>query len=388
MSTSYRSGVAVALVIACGVACSAESSPPARSAERVDNPADGHWATTSRWRVEPVWRVGGAAAEGAAVFQGPLSLSVGPDDNLYVADARAREVKVFDANGQFLRVLASPGRGPGEIGTPIALGWDSSRRLWVVDAGNGRYKLFSVSGEPLSEFPRDIVQMPRMSQPLVFDNNGALVDVESAVLRDGRIEIGFVRVDSAGRRMGVLPPLVERPLIPADAGGVERVMPQGLDVNAVRPRIVYSVSPDGHIWFAESTSLRLYLRTYEGDTLKVVQTQHRNWTLDDDETREVQEWLRSRGIRTTDVLPGPQIVQGIYPVGDHILVQVPTTRQGRETSFDIFDGEGRFMGSVPLGVGLDPVSTGAFQGDTLYAVGRDELDAPFIIKAVLVREGT
>lgn len=55
---------------------------------------------------------------------------------LFVLDAEARDVKVFDAGGRFLRTISSGGTGAGQLTAPTALGLDESRgEILVSDYG-------------------------------------------------------------------------------------------------------------------------------------------------------------------------------------------------------------------------------------------------------------
>ena len=43
--------------------------------------------------------------------------------NLYVLLPREREIRVFSSDGRFLRRLGRRGQGPGEMMSPVAMGW-------------------------------------------------------------------------------------------------------------------------------------------------------------------------------------------------------------------------------------------------------------------------
>jgi hypothetical protein len=60
-------------------------------------------------------------------------VAVGPDDGLYVLDGRNNEVRVFSRDGRFLFSVGSPGRGPGELATPVSLAIDGNGTLYVAD---------------------------------------------------------------------------------------------------------------------------------------------------------------------------------------------------------------------------------------------------------------
>ena len=65
---------------------------------------------------------------------------------IFVLDQSTRDIRVFDSAGNFLRVAARRGAGPGEIkfGNGLAVGAHDS--VWVSDPANGRFALYSPTG--------------------------------------------------------------------------------------------------------------------------------------------------------------------------------------------------------------------------------------------------
>ncbi|MBI5386649.1 MAG: 6-bladed beta-propeller [Verrucomicrobia bacterium] len=63
---------------------------------------------------------------------------------LYVADAFQGIVKVFDAQGEFLKTIGQFGRGPGQLSSPVGVAIDALNRLCVASANNGRIELFGL----------------------------------------------------------------------------------------------------------------------------------------------------------------------------------------------------------------------------------------------------
>ena len=66
----------------------------------------------------------------------------------YICDAEECCVKVFSANGQFIRKIGRKGQGPGELGTTFKLDIDEeSGLIYCADAGNSRIDVFESSGD-------------------------------------------------------------------------------------------------------------------------------------------------------------------------------------------------------------------------------------------------
>jgi hypothetical protein len=81
-------------------------------------------------------------------------VEVDPSGRIYVLDTFAKEVRVFERNGMFLRSLGRAGSGPGEFTAPTALHLASGGRLWVLDARSGRFSVFDTTGAYLGDVSR------------------------------------------------------------------------------------------------------------------------------------------------------------------------------------------------------------------------------------------
>lgn len=76
-------------------------------------------------------------------------MRVAMDGRLYIADERARDVKVLDAQGTHLQTIGGQGVGPGKFVRPVSLAIRADSLL-VLDPGNGRLQVFSLDGDVLS----------------------------------------------------------------------------------------------------------------------------------------------------------------------------------------------------------------------------------------------
>ena len=92
-----------------------------------------------------------ALGSGENEFTMPNAIAVAPDGRVFVADSRADVVKVFDADGSFLKVIGNRGAGNGELRFPSAIAVDRDRVV-IGDQGNHRVQIFDHEGVFVSSF--------------------------------------------------------------------------------------------------------------------------------------------------------------------------------------------------------------------------------------------
>ncbi|HEV8379120.1 MAG TPA: SMP-30/gluconolactonase/LRE family protein [Tepidisphaeraceae bacterium] len=87
--------------------------------------------TINEWRM-PQWERGK-----------PTGLSVGPDNNVYIADTHYARVAVYTPTGQFLNDWGTFGREPGQFIYPTDVAFDKSGNIYVSEYGdNDRIQVF------------------------------------------------------------------------------------------------------------------------------------------------------------------------------------------------------------------------------------------------------
>ncbi len=77
----------------------------------------------------------------------PWGVAIGRGGLVYVTDSRLHRLSVFSPEEGSLRVLATPGSGPGRLRRPQGLAVAPDGELYVVDGGNRRVQVFGPDGE-------------------------------------------------------------------------------------------------------------------------------------------------------------------------------------------------------------------------------------------------
>ena len=95
----------------------------------------------------------GAEAE-ARLFQ-PTNVALDPDNHLYVSDTAGFHIKVFDAEGKFLRQFGQVGTAYGQMVRPKGIAVDRQKRVFNVDAATELVQIFDDQSRLLLFFGKE-----------------------------------------------------------------------------------------------------------------------------------------------------------------------------------------------------------------------------------------
>lgn len=182
----------------------------------------------------------GVRGDPPAALTDPTDVVTDPDNgDVYVAESHTNvadpdligRVSVFDADGNFLRVIGNTGTGPGEFRTPHAIEFDSQGRLVVADRHNHRIQVLTREGA----FIREYLNFGRVSG-LAIDANDVVYAADSE--SNERVHPGWQR----GIRIGSLEDGEVTVFIPAHASNSpDGAMGEGI-----------AIDPAGNLYTAEA----------------------------------------------------------------------------------------------------------------------------------------
>src|SRR5688572_28820069 len=106
------------------------------------------WTAATQWKLttKPILEIGtldGAPEHEFGLISGVLRMS---DGGVAVADMQANEVRFFDRNGKFIRLLGRRGRGPGEWTQLGRLGWYRGDTIFTSNYISSIYELYTIDG--------------------------------------------------------------------------------------------------------------------------------------------------------------------------------------------------------------------------------------------------
>ncbi|MEN8205576.1 MAG: 6-bladed beta-propeller [Pseudomonadota bacterium] len=118
---------------------------------------------------------------GGNILQRPTGITRDPATRqIFVADTRAHDIKVFDDAGNYLRTLGGPGSAPGEFNAPTHI-QITGNRLYVTDTLNARIQILGLDGEPECIIGKRGLYLGNFIRPkgVTVDNDGNIYVVES-----------------------------------------------------------------------------------------------------------------------------------------------------------------------------------------------------------------
>lgn len=351
---------------------------------RVSNPATPLWDSTTAWRLEEVWRIGRVEGAGPDVFGSITDLEVDEEGRVFVLDAHANEIQVFDAAGSFLTRFGRRGAGPGEFRNPAGLTRTPGANIMVVDYGNGRYVTFDAAGNPISVTPR---RFPREHFPWrgAVDDSGNIYEWSS--LRDSTVARATLV-----RRTGETLDTFNLPVEPVPR--IEWEVPGGLTSTDVPfgARFLWWIDAyDPSFWFARSDVYRIVRVNLDGDTLLVVEKKFEPIAVTNAERDSVLKnlgrYVRDQGgsLNPSDI-PETKAILSSFQVDPLGNLWVRITRAN--LAADVFNPQGRYLGHLTLPVALSEFPPPQIEADAVYGVAQNELGVPFVVKLAIVRPAT
>ncbi len=285
------------LGILVGVAALAGAGAAAQGLEGQDRPLSADFPE--------VYRAGGFDAEEWAEFRDAPAVGFDAEGRLYALDTSAGHVVVIGDGGRLVRIVGSPGEGPGEFDEPEAFVVWRDGRVAVADLGHNAYQIFAPDGE-FDRFVRmgggsDILGGITNSRLALRPDPGRLAIVAqgmpsrlgamTSLLSDlvgaeasdegGVDDRGLERLDLLGdEAVGVTileawrPPSADEEveaLTMSDLGDASTMVDMMVgDTRWFEPYLLWDVLPDGGIAYADSSAYRIKVTDDTGRVLRSV----------------------------------------------------------------------------------------------------------------------
>jgi hypothetical protein len=350
----------------------------------VHNTADPMWRPGSEWRVVEDLRIGTLEGDGPDLFGDITRLEVDPAGRIWVLEGQSQEIRIFGPDGAYVKTVGREGGGPGEFTRALYVQLGPDGNMWVVDPQNNRVSLFDTSGTYLEgkRMPGGFIIMP---WPGGFDVAGHYYSPVPLPSEGDDFRMGLVRYDTSFSPLDTL----DIPRDPVDRERFELRSEDSFWITGIpyTGGFDWRLSPSGTLWGMFSGEYELFEMTADGDTLR---TFTREFTplpvteADMEQARErLESFIRNGGKVDWSKIPSTKPATEEFYLDDegNVWVRLVTAQDDRGRIYDVFDPEGRFMGTVRLPFMLARFPGPIFRDGVLYGITEDELEVPYIVRA-------
>jgi hypothetical protein len=155
-----------------------------------------------------LFEIGKYVEDSSSIFEDLRDLTVDTEGRIYALDARAKQIRVYDAQGGLDTTLSRSGEGPGELSQANGLRFGPDGTLWVNDHGKRALLALDRDGRERAR-PSGIVPGFGYRWNVVIDTAGVLwepwgralvggePDMEATGLAEGKSQRMFLRYDPA-----------------------------------------------------------------------------------------------------------------------------------------------------------------------------------------------
>jgi hypothetical protein len=298
--------------------------------------------------------LGGAKAQGEAVFSTTRGMAVDDGGDIYVGDLRQACVKVYDRTGTYARTIGRRGQGPGEMQGVFSVSISQADQELIVGDAN-KVIVFDLRGR----FKRNLV-LPGLAE-LAFLN------------RQGNVFAWICDIRQRRKILRLLSPDATKPI--ADIV----VIPDPEEPNMYSPRAYCVLDGQDRLVLAYS---KTYEISFYDEHLKIARKIRREY-VPAAVTAEDKNIYKKRsnppGVSGPPKYPCPSVHAAVrsFFIDDHGRLFVQTwerTLDGKQDVHDVFDREGRFVGRIALNVHPDFINPilRILRNDKLYTIEVDE----------------
>lgn len=111
----------------------------------------------------------------------PTGIAINPDSGwIYVADTHAKDIKVFNPDGELIELIGGPGVEPGSFNAPTYLSFHQGK-LYVSDTLNARLQVLDAQGNPLRSIGKRGLYIGQFTRPkgVAIDSDNHVYAIES-----------------------------------------------------------------------------------------------------------------------------------------------------------------------------------------------------------------
>ncbi|MGH7470861.1 MAG: 6-bladed beta-propeller [Longimicrobiales bacterium] len=365
----------------------------------VHNPDAGLWRESDVAAIARELDIGIAEGDAAYQFGQIVGLDVGSDHSIYVFDQQNLTVRVFDADGKFLRQMGRPGSGPGELGRgSTGLLLNAGDTVFVPDIGQQRMVRFTPDGQDAGSFPIPLqegisIRWARTPDGMLVQQTRAFQQAQTG---ESRSDYLLLR-DGAGTLIDTILALPAGRSFEFAAGGLPRMR-----IFEAEP--IWSITTDGKVLYGMNSQYAIHVYDRAGRLERIIRRPFQQGAVTEADRKTLLDFI---GEAMAAQGAPPQLVQrflaniefaDVYPAfasimggidGSVWVQRIQTAAQvaargGQFTAqdvggptWDVFDGQGRYLGALEL---PDRFAPSQIKGDLVYGIWRDEMDVQHVVR--------
>lgn len=313
----------------------------------IKNPREPMYETDIFSTIEDL-KIGEVEGDKNYMFSQIRALVVDNDENIYVADFKETHIKIFNKNGEFIKVFGKQGQGPGEIGRIRSMHLTANNELLILDSSNRKILYFSLNGD----FVRSIDYSKTMALRAISDSHENIYIV-TAILDPPNSRYELLKYDSSFNLIAKFSKIPSadpsRPL------------------NPFAPIFYFKVMENDCLLYGYPETYELKVYNPEGKVFKIISKDYNPVVISEAEKKERQEGIRpGRKVEFPRHFPAYRN----FILDDRGLIYVQTYEKFDNTNkaiFDLFDADGRYIAKIPLD--FRPL---VIKKDKMYSIVSDE----------------
>lgn len=328
------------------------------------------------------FQIGTLEGDPSQIFGEYISFAVDDGGCVYVLDWRAKTVRKFDPQGEFLLSFGRPGQGPGEFSSPTEIRHIPDGHIVVFEGESQKYSFFTREGEVAGTERFQKLMYP----PYFAVTNGSIIAMN--VLREPEKTVFvFGLFDENSTLVKTLHRIERKPDPPWPRGSESdaraRRFAQTFTRVAFRPGSVLALDDRENIYFAFTDSYEIKIFGVDGKLKKIIRAALPFLPVEEEDRRKFQDYLLPRDISTwgtmdkalqnkiKNLIKFPKekpAFLSLIPMEDGYLMVVRDGSYGQNALIDIFDSTGRFIIEKRLSF---PIKNGICMDKRLYTIHED-----------------
>lgn len=292
----------------------------------------------TRLVLEELYSVGGGEKPDET-FVNITALDVLKNGTVYVLDTKDGRVKVFDAQGEFVRAFGKAGQGPGELNQPVGILITPENEVLVEDALNQRLAFFSLEGT----FLRQVSTAKALGLTgIQMDGRGLIIARSMGIGEAGKLSFDVKTYDREFNPKVKLTS-VEFP-----------ISPQAKFNPFLATNLLYALDDQGHLYFGSSRDYEIKVVSPEGKILKTIGRDYDPVPITQADKDEMLKLVPNvPGANVKDMIQFPDAYPAFanFVPADEGRLLVRTYEKGRakkEYFWDVFDAQGRYIAKITL----------------------------------------